>query len=96
MAMTTNNAVPAPPPVDFNAELKRAADSGNYAPILEMAKATRRMLSDFKDAISLAKISGRDAPALAMGIGFLDQLMAQSSRQIEDLTKKVEEADHNA
>jgi hypothetical protein len=89
--MSGNNAAP-PVTVDFNAELKKAVESGDYAPILEMARKTHSMLRDFQAVIHASQVSGRDAPAVAMGLAFLDQLISQSSRQIEDLTQKIDGA----
>ena len=43
------------------------------------------MLIDFRDVIKSAKYAGSDAPAIAMGLNFLENMIASSAGQINAL-----------
>ncbi len=74
---------------DFKSIADRAAVTGNYAAVIEIAEKSKDMLDDFKDAIRNAQFSGADAHAVGIGLTFLDQLIKQSLDQIKSLKEQA-------
>ena len=70
---------------DFNQELKNAQASGDFDFVLDTAKKSHRMLTDFEDAIKRASYAGKDAAAIAMGLQFLANMIANSAGQVAAL-----------
>lgn len=75
---------PAPLP-DFNQELRNAQKTGDFDFVLDTAKKSHRMLTDFRDAVRGASYSGATAPAISMGLNFLENMISNSAGQISAL-----------
>lgn len=94
MMESNGQSVQSPAP-DFKGALKEAKSSGDFDFVLRTAKDSDRMLREFKQAVLMTSFAGRDARAVAMGLNFLDNMMAQSAAQIEQL-KRAEKATREA
>lgn len=80
---------------DFNQELQQAQATGDFDFVLETAKKSHKMLLDFRDVVKNASYSGSDAPAVAMGLNFLENMIANSASQLNTL-KQTEKATREA
>lgn len=87
MESTENNPQPSAPShgPDFNQELKNAQQTGDFDFVLDTAKKSHRMLTDFETAIKHASFQGDEAAAVAMGLQFLANMIANSAGQINAL-----------
>lgn len=79
---------PAP---DFNEDIKAAQQTGDFNYVLDTAKKSHRMLVDFRDAIHAAVYPGKIAPAIAMGLNFLENMIANSANQLTALKQAEKE-----
>lgn len=74
----------------YEAELKKAQESGDFTSILNAAKESYRMLAEFRGAILRAKITGGDAKAIATGLLLLDQMVATADGNVQTLRQTAE------
>ena len=77
---------------DYNAEIRKAQETGDFAFVFEMAKQSHRMLVDFRDVIKRADFSGADTATIATGLNFLENMIIQSSGQINALKRAEKES----
>lgn len=85
------------PTQDFSSALNQATKTGDFDFVLATAKNSHKMLTDFREAIHRTTVSGDDVVFVAMGLSFLDQMIVQSSNQLNVLkqaAKKTVEAGH--
>lgn len=70
---------------DFNAELRQAQATGDFEYVLNTAKASQKMMVDFRDAIRGSSFEGRFVTAVAQGLSFLENMVVQASGQVNAL-----------
>ena len=80
---------------DFNLELRRAQQTGDFKFVINTAKASHKMLVDLRDAIRHATFPGTDSMAIAQGLNFVDNLIANAAGQVNAL-KQTERATQEA
>lgn len=77
---------------DFRNEFQKAQVTGDYDFVLDTARKSYGMLVDFKKAIEEATIPGRDSTAVAMGLNFLTNMIAQASGQVQAFKRAEKES----
>jgi len=80
---------------DFNQELGRAQQTGDFNFVMQTARNSHKMLVDLKDAILRASFPGRDCVPVAMGLNFISNMIGQASVQLQML-KQTEKETRNA
>jgi hypothetical protein len=91
----TNGNTPPAPAVDFAQEMRKAQSSGDFDFVMSTAKQSQKMLVDFKEAIESASFDGRSSAAIAMGLNFLVNMIAQATQQVK-LLKQTAQATREA
>lgn len=69
-------------PVDFNAQVAQAQETGNFNVVLDTAMKSKKMLVEFRDAVRNAPFDGKDCASVAMGLNFLDNMVNNASQQL--------------
>ena len=77
--------------LDFNQAFRKAKVTGDFDFVLDTAKKSHKMLLDFRNVVCHAKFAGADAHSVAMGLNFLENMIANSAGQLSALKQTEKE-----
>lgn len=80
---------------DFERDLRQAQSTGDFDFVIETAKKSHRLMTDFYAVIENATFSGKDVETVAMGLRFMAKMIENSASQINGL-KQAERATREA
>lgn len=83
--MESNDMPEQSPERDFKKDLQMAQSTGDFDYVLDTARKSHKMLTDFRDAIRTAEFPGKETAAVAIGLNFLDNMIANASGQLNAL-----------
>lgn len=82
---TMNEPVAPSTAPDFNSAYRKAQVTGDFDFVLDTAKKSHKMLIDFRDSVRSAKFPGADSQSVALGLNFLEQMIASAAAQLAAL-----------
>lgn len=82
----------APSGRDFGNDLKHAQMSGDYEFVIDTARKSHALLIDFRETIKRSQFPGKEAATIAQGLNFLENMILQSSSQLEGLKRAEKQA----